>query len=240
MYEKWLPEIEVCPIFDNLSRDEILAVLNELKPEVAHFQKDEAFLIKDQPKRGFGVFLNTVPPQGPRRRNEQWRYPGPFTPGWIFAELPGFSDAPVNFFTSPAPEECYILFIDADRFVGYCRENDPKHQLVIRNQYGVFARKCIALKRARRFFVLGDLNENLAIFLCDQKKETASDRFVPDRDPEELAEMMMIEEDRVQAAYRDLEDKGLIKREEGGFVRILNEAGLKAAAGPRLLLKQGH
>jgi hypothetical protein len=239
-YKKWLPELKACPIFDDLHDSEIVSSLEELAPEIVHFQKDDAILTKNEAMRGFGVFLNSVPPQQPVRRKEKWRYPGVCTPGWIFAELPGFSDKHVAAFTFKAPVECHIMFIDADRFVGYCTENTRAHQLLIRNQFGVYARKCIALKRARRFFALGDVIENVALFLWDQMNATGAPQFLPERDAEELAEMMMIDEEKILAAYKELADKGIIAQADDGAVSILNKDTLEKAAGSRVHVKLGH
>jgi hypothetical protein len=239
-YEKWLPELQACPIFDDLTGDEIVHALNELAPVIGHYQKGEEAMKAGEKQKGFCVFLNTVPPKTPVRRKEKWRYPGLCTPGWIFAELPGFSDSDIIMRTFRVPAECYIMFIDADRFVGYCEKNDRVHRLLIRNQFGVFARKCIALKRAHRFFNLGDVTENVALFLCDEMKENKSAQFIPHRDNEELAEMMLIEKDAIDAAYDTLTAQKYIAIQNDGKVVILDNEGLKKAAGTRLDVVMGH
>jgi hypothetical protein len=217
-YERWLPELFVCPIFDGLTGEEIVSVLTDIAPEIIHYQKGDIILARGEPLRGFGVFLNTNPPQKPVRRKEKWRYPGVAKPGWIFAELPAFSDKPISVHHFPAPAECYVMFINADRFVFCQGENQKIHQQIIRNQFGVFARKCIALKRARQFFALGDIAENLAAFLRDEAQGAAP--FLPRRDAEELAEMMMVDEAEIEAAYEKLIRQGRIIREENGFIKM--------------------
>jgi hypothetical protein len=239
-YARWLPELKACPIFDDLTDDEIVSTLQALAPETVHFQIGEAIHTKGEAMRGFGVFLNSVPKQTPVRRTEKWRYPGVHTPGWIFAELPGFSDNHIAVFTSVAPIECDIMFIDADRFVGYCEDNSRAHRLVIRNQFGVYARKCIALKRARRFFVLGDVTENVALFLWDHMTASGAAQFLPERDGEELAEMMMVDEEKILAAYQELERKGIITKAADSTVTIVDKAALESAAGSRVHVKLGH
>jgi hypothetical protein len=238
-YEKWLPELKACPIFDDLSDEEIVRSLEELAPKIVHFAKGDYVLKKGEEILGFGVFLNSVPPQETVRRKQKWRYPAVRTPGWIFAELPGFSDKHSAAFDFIAPVECYIMFIDADRFVGYCKENNRAHQLLVRNQFGVYARKCIALKRARRFFALGDITENVALALWDQMN-AGSCVFIPDRDKEELAEMMMIDEARIAAAYEKLAGQGIIAENADGEIRVLDKAALEKACGERARVKLGH
>jgi hypothetical protein len=238
-YEQWLGELKACPIFDDLSDDEILRSLEELAPRVTLFKQGEPVFKKDEPIPGFGVFLNSVPPQAPARRKEKWRYPGPWTPGWIFAELPGFFDKRAAF-SVDAPCECHIMFIDADRFVSYCKDNSRAHQLLIRNQFGVYARKCIALKRARRFFRLCDVTENVALFLWDQTNARGAAVFTPERDDEELAEMMMIGEAQIAEAYQNLCGANIISRDAEGKVAILDRDALEKAAGNRAHEKFGH
>jgi hypothetical protein len=224
-YERWLPELSVCPVFDGLEPEEILSVLTDMGAEIVHFHKGDPALVRGETLKGFGIFLNTTPPQTPRRRKEKWRYPGVATPGWIFAELPGFSSNPVAVREFTAPEECDILFINGDRFV-FAGGGTRAHLQVLRNQFGIFARKCIALKRGRRFFTLNSPAQNLAAFLGDEAP-AGGGAFRPSRDPEELAEMMMIDEEAVLAAYGELIRLGLAVREEDGLVSIPDVNKLK-------------
>jgi predicted transcriptional regulator len=45
--------------------------------------------------------------------------------------------------------------------------------------------------------------------------------FLPGRDTEELAEMMMVDEERIKESYEELIRRGIITREGKGLIRMV-------------------
>lgn len=222
---KWMEELQVCPLFDGMTQKEILSFLDEVKPRLTYFKKGQQMFKAGQQVTAFGIFLNAEPGIEPKKCIEKWRSPNYFRPGWVFAELPAFSDIdrmPRDVFSE---ENCFVMFIEAEAFTGYSG-SFRIYRTLQRNMLGILARKCRVLKRSRAFFELKEMSEGLYDCLLRDKKTKGQDTFFESLSIEELAQILMCSEQELKQAYDELEKKQLIVRTSSGAVRLKEKAGI--------------
>lgn len=217
-YETWMGELLVCPLFDGMNPAEILEALNVMQPEIKAYKEGGQIFYLGESITGFGVFLNSNPKQQPQKLSDRWRVPKPFTPGWVFSELPTFSGSPIPF-PVHAKADCHIMFIDRDRFIGTCIKGGVM-QKVLENKLGMFARKCQVLKRIRPFYKRRDTADGLYTYLTKQQRIAKDQSFAPSLSSDELAEALGCEEIKILDAYIELEQRGDICRDRNR-VRII-------------------
>lgn len=216
---RWMNELRVCPLFEGMDQEGILSFLDEVSPRLTYFKKNQQMFKAGRPITAFGIFLNSEPKIEPKKCIEKWRSPNYFRPGWVFAELPAFSDEnrmPRNVFSET---DCFVIFIEAEAFTGY-NGNINIYKILQRNMIGILARKSRVLKRSRAFFEFKEMSQGLLEFLVMEKITKRQDTFHESFSIEELAQVLMCSEKQIENAYDDLERQNLIIRTSTGEIQL--------------------
>lgn len=222
-WEKWIEELKVCPLFEDMEPEEILSFLEEVKPRITYFKKGQQMFKAGRPITEFGIFLNTEPRIEPKKCMEKWRSPNYFRPGWLFAELPTFSDIdrmPRDVFSEA---DCFVMFIEGQAFTGYSG-SFRIYRILQRNMQGILARKCRVQKRSRAFFERKEISDGLYDCLLMDKKASGQDTFYESFSVEELAQLLMCSQRELKQAYDELAKKQLIVRTSTGEVQVNEKA----------------
>lgn len=218
-WNEWRKELSVCPLFENMSAEQIMLFLNAVKPRIEYFGKDSRIFYMGQNITAFGIFLNSDPKTEPEKCTEKWRSPNYYHPGWLFAELPAFSEDNRIPFDVFAPCACFILFIDVQAF--FCRNMEQDIFCRIQeNMIRLLARKSRVLKRCRIFYERKNLTEGLYGML---KKDSVINRnrcFEKSFSLEELAEVIQCEKEELILAWKILENLELIEEQPSGKVLL--------------------
>lgn len=214
-YNHWLPELMACPLFEDTTGEDILLFLKTTSPTISFYSKEQMIFSAGQEITAFGVFLNTIPKMNIQICRDRWQSPRYYCPGWLFAELPAFSEDNKIPFDVYARNDCYILFITPAQLFA----RDVEARIVLRIQQNLIrllARKAKLLKRCRIFYEQIDITDGLYRFLKRECQIQKSRIISMPVETDELAEILLIEEADVTEALQELEDKGLLARNPDG------------------------
>lgn len=218
-YDNWLPELMACPLFEDTKEEDILLFLETISPVINYYSEGQIIFSAGQEIATFGVFLNTVPRMIIRTCRDRWQSPRYYCPGWLFAELPAFSEDNKIPFDVYARNDCYILFITPAQLF----EADVEDRIAIRIQQNLIrllARKARLLKRCRVFYEQVEIAEGLYRFFKRECQIQKSQIISMPVETDELAEILMIEEADVTEALQKLVDRGVLSRNSDGTLML--------------------
>lgn len=220
--EKYFEVLSRCPLFAQVTRSEIGAMLHCLSASVEHYEKDAVILAEGASADRIGIVLNgsaqTVMNDYDGNRSIL------FTagPGMLFCEsfaCAGAKEIPVEV---TADEPTTVMFVNFGRMIRTCGHNCAHHQQMIYNMMRTVAAENIRFHEKIEIISKRTTRDKLLTYLTQQSKKYASDSFFIPYDRQELADYLAVDRSGLSAEISKLKKEGLLDTRKNHFTLNLN------------------
>ena len=202
--------LKMCPLFAQMTEEEMSAMLGCFKARPQRYEKGETIVSEGSAVRWIGVVLSgavqivQVDYYGNRSMMAK------LGPAEIFAEAfvcAGIREMPVDVVAADMTE---VLLIDAARMLKPCSAHCGFHQQLILNLLRVVAAKNLGLRQKIEITSKRTTREKLMAFLMMQAKQKGTDSFDIAYDRQELADFLEVDRSGLSAEISKLRKEGTL------------------------------
>lgn len=215
--KKFFPQLYACGLFDEISSDDMDALLSCLKAVTTKYKKGSAVFLEGDSVGRVGILLSgkihIVREDYYGNRN----IVAEITAGEMFGEVFACADIesmPVSVF---AEEESEIMFIDCSHVMETCDKGCDFHNALVKNLLRIVARKTLILNRKIDFLSKRSTREKLLAYLSAQAKKAGSSEFTIPFNRRELADFLCIDRSAMSAELSRMQRDGLIRYDRSRF-----------------------
>ncbi|MBE6597190.1 MAG: Crp/Fnr family transcriptional regulator [Ruminococcaceae bacterium] len=215
--KKYLNILKKCPLFADISDDDLLRMLGCLGARVTLFDKKYTIFSEGSPAKYIGIVLSGA------AQIIQIDYDGnrsilsDIRPSEVFAEAfacAGVESLPVSVIAD-APSE--IMLIDCSHILHTCSNNCGFHQQLIFNLMKDLAIKTTLFHQKIEIISRRTTREKLLTYLSFQSKKEGSTSFTIPFDRQELADYLEVDRSGLSAEISKMKNDGLIKNQKNHF-----------------------
>ena len=220
--KKYFQTLKRCPLFQGITENELLVMLECLGARVIPFRKKETIIAEGQPAKYIGIILRGS------AQIIQVDYFGKrsIVAGIEASELLGESFACAGMKSIPidvvAAEDTEVMLIDCLRLTHSCSNSCAFHQQTIYNLLKVMATKNLIFHQKIEITSKRTTREKLMTYLLLQVKKNNSISFEIPYNRQELADYLGVERSGLSVEISKLCRQGLIEADKKKF-KILKE-----------------
>ena len=220
--KNYIEILKKCPLFYNITENDIITMLNCIDAKVISFQKKQIIIAEGEPAKYIGIVLSGAV------QIIQIDYFGnrsivaDVKPSELFGEsfaCAGVKSIPVDVVASVATE---VLFIDCLRILHYCSNACAFHRHIIYNIMKIVAVKNIMFHQKIEVTSKRSTKEKLITYLLIQAKKYNSNSFEIPYNRQELADYLEVDRSGLSVEIRKLCHMGLIKANKKNFKILKN------------------
>lgn len=218
--KKHLDILKKCPLFEDISDNDIVPLLSCLGAKVETFDKKYTVFSEGSPAKHIGIVLSGGV------QMERTDFFGNRTifltaePSELFGEAFSCSlldEMPVTVVAASLSE---IMFIDCTRIMNSCERSCGFHRRMIYNLMKNLAQKNIALHQKLEITSKRTTREKLLTFLNLQAKKRGSRIFTVPYDRQELADYLEVDRSGLSCEIGKLKKEGIIDSEKNKFILL--------------------
>ena len=218
--EKYFSVLESCPLFRNISREDIPGMLACLGGTVHEAKKEQQLLREGDAANYVGILL-----KGSAHVVNQDYY-GNRTivarvePGELFGEsfaCAGVSELPVSVV---ANTDCSFLLIDCQRITVSCSNACAFHSQMIFNLLQIVAERNLEFHQKLEITAKRTTREKLMAYLLSQAKAAGSNSFTIPYDRQALADYLGVERSAMSAELSKLRRDGVLTTNRSAFTLL--------------------
>ncbi len=215
--QKYLEILKKCPLFFEISEDNLLKMLTCLKATVQQYDKKYTILMEGRPAKHIGIVLSgsvqvvQVDYYGNRSILSN------VGPSEMFGEAfacAGVQSIPVSVIANEPSE---IMLINCAHILHTCGNNCGFHQQLIFNLMKDLASKTILFHQRIEVTSKRTTREKLMAYLFMQAKKAGSAKFTIPFDRQELADYLEVDRSGLSNEISKLRDEELIKSHRSTF-----------------------
>lgn len=215
--EKYFDVLRKCSLFNNITNDNLLALLSCLGARVNKYAKKETILAEGEPARYIGIVLTG---EVQIVQVDYWGNRSIVTniePSELFGESFSCADVEEIPVDVVAGEDTEIMLIDCRRITQSCTNACEFHRQIIYNLMKVVATKNIMLNQKIEITSKRTTREKLMTYLLLQAKRNKSNSFEIPYDRQELADYLGVERSGLSAEISKLRQEGIIRNKRNHF-----------------------
>ncbi len=215
--KKYLGILRKCPLFTDISENELPRMLLCLGASVMSFAKDETVLAEGEPAASIGIVLSgrvqvvRMDYYGNRSILFEVGTGGMFGEAFACAEA---GEMPVSVI---ADEPCEVMTIDGGHILHTCEKHCAFHERLIFNLMKDLAEKNIRLHRKVEITAKRTTREKLMAYLMLCAKERGTAAFEIPFDRQELADYLEVDRSGLSAEIGKLKREGVLECEKSRF-----------------------
>ena len=215
--KKYFSVLRGCPLFNQISDEDLLRMLTCLGARVESFDKKYTIIAEGNPARYIGIMLSGS------AQIVQMDYYGnrSIVAGIECAEMfcesfacAGLREIPVAVI---ANEPCEVMLIDCNHIVHTCSNSCGFHQQLIFNLMKDLATKNIAFHQKLEITSKRTTREKLMAYLMFQARKAGSNSFEIPFDRQELADYLEVERSGLSAEISKLRKEGVLESSKRHF-----------------------
>ncbi len=215
--KKYLEILKRCPLFDNITEEDLLRILGCLDAKVVEFDKKYTVFTEGTPARYVGIVLSgsvqvtQIDYYGNRSILSN------LSTGELFGEAfacAAVSSLPVSVI---ATEPSVIMLIECDRILHTCRNGCSFHHQLIYNLMKDLATKTILFHQRAQIISKRTTREKLLTYLSTYAKEVGSNRFEIPFDRQELADYLEVDRSGLSMEISKLRGEGVLESHRKKF-----------------------
>ncbi len=208
--KKYLEVLKNCPLFKNISEDNLITMLSCLGAKTEVFDKKYTIMAEGNPAKYIGIVLSgsaqiiQVDYYGNRSILSS------LEPSQVFAEAfaaAGVKSIPVSIIANEPSE---IMLIDCSHIMHTCSNNCGFHNQLIFNLMKDIAAKTILFHQKIEIISKRSTREKLLTYLSFYSKKTGSASFDIPYDRQELADYLEVDRSGLSAEISKLRNEGLL------------------------------
>ena len=218
--KKYIEVLKKCPLFEGISEENLLIMLNCLGAKFASFDKKYTVFAEGKPAKYIGIVLSgsvqitQTDFYGNRSILEISRKGEMFGEAFACAEV---MSIPVSIV---AAEPSEIMFIDCSHILKTCHNNCGFHQQMIFNLMKSLARKNLVFHRKIEITSKRSTREKLMSYLMFCAKSANSYDFDIPFDRQELADYLGVERSGLSAEISKLRKEGILENTKKHFTLL--------------------
>lgn len=208
--KKYLEVLKNCPLFKNISDDNLLTMLSCLGAKTEIFDKKYTIMAEGTPAKYIGIVLSgsaqiiQVDYYGNRSILSSLEPSQVFAEAFAAAEI---KSIPVSIIANEPSE---IMFIDCAHIMHTCSNNCGFHNQLIFNLMQDIAAKTILFHQKIEIISKRSTREKLLTYLSFYSKKTGSASFDIPYDRQELADYLEVDRSGLSAEISKLRSEGLL------------------------------
>lgn len=218
--KQYLPVLEKCPLFADVSSKDIPVMMTCLGGTVRSFSKKETILAEGDPAETVGIILSgrvqivRVDYFGSRSILAEMGPSDMFGESYACA---GMEQMPV---TVVAAEDCTVLLTDCFRITHACSNACVFHQQMIYNLLRAVAEKNIGFHEKLEIISGRTTRDKLLSYLAMQAKKQNTASFEIPFDRQELADYLEVDRSGLSAEISKLRKEGVLESEKNRFTLL--------------------
>jgi CRP/FNR family transcriptional regulator, dissimilatory nitrate respiration regulator len=211
MYEKYLALLKGTPLFLGISRDELLGMLQCLKPVIRTCDKNEVIALSGERISGVHILLSgTINILKENAAGEQVIL-AKLGKGNLFGETGVFSGENTWPATVIAAEDSAIMRFPAEKITGMCPNRCPNHRSLLHNMLKILSDKALMLNRRIGYLSIKSLRSRIALFLMDEYKKAGTPTFRIGFSRDELADYLGAARPSLSRELGRMRDEGILE-----------------------------
>jgi CRP-like cAMP-binding protein len=211
MNQEWLEVLAETPLFQGIAAADLGSVIECLKPELRHYQKNEALAIAGDPFLGVGILLAGQAEIVKENAAGNRSIMALLVPGELFGEMAafsGFNQWPASVI---AQEKSIACFLAPGRIVGTCERTCASHHALVLNMLRIISEKALMLNRKIEYLTIPSLRGKICAFLLEQQRRTGGQTFMLPMNRNELADFLNVSRPSLSRELGRMRDEGLIE-----------------------------
>lgn len=219
--EKYFEAIKKCPIFADISSEEITAMLNCLQGKKESYEKGSCILKIGDKLKAVGLLLSG---KGMIVQEDFWgnrNILSEILPGQIFGEAFACSPGSVLNVSVFAEKESEVLWLSVGRILTTCPTACPHHSRMIRNLLSDLAEKNLRLNEKLTHMGQRKTREKLMSYLSSQAQKSGKSQFEIPFNRQQLADYLSVERSAMSAELSKLKSEGIIDFNKNRFRLML-------------------
>lgn len=215
--EKYFSALQQCGLFENIEKENLIAMLGCLGAKVIFAEKEETIFIEGTLAKYIGIILSGSVQMvqddfyGNRTIVTQIGEYGLFGESFACA---GIDNLPVSFIAS---KDCEIMLIDCSRITDTCCNACAFHKQVIFNLLHLVAKKNLDFHQKIEITSKRTTREKLMAYLLSVAKQAGTNSFIIPYDRQGLADYLGVERSAMSAELSKLRKEGLIECTKNHF-----------------------
>lgn len=210
MYEKWLDTLSRCALFENISRDQMLSILNCMNLKIQEYKKNDYLTIAGEDFFQIGVVLSGTVALTKETAAGSRVIIGLLGAGEMFGEMAAYSGKKSWPVTVIAQTNCTVMFFSQDKIVGCCDKVCISHKQLIMNMLKVVSNRALMLNKKVEYLSIKSLRGKISTFLLEEYKKTGSNTFQLELNRNELADFINVSRPSLSRELCKMRDEGLI------------------------------
>lgn len=226
MKAKTLQALKLCPLFGDITDDELREMIECFSPRVLSYKRGEVLFVEGDAQDSIGVVLGGRMSLNRENVLGNKMVLAMLEPGDLFGEMAAFSGRRHWPATVVAVEPSEVMFIAIERFSVTCASNCLHHGQLIRNMLGIISKKALLLNRKVEYLTIKGMREKLCRYILEQAQDKGSTIFDMDMNRNELADFLNVSRPSMSRELGRMRDEGLIEFYRNS-IRILNPEELR-------------
>ena len=218
--KKYFDIIRKCPLFDEISDEELLKMLTCFGARILTFEKKQYIISEGEKAKYVGILLSG------RAKTIQMDYFGnrsivsEIKPYETFAEAFAYAGNKIIPISIVADEDCDVMFIDCIKITQPCCNACDFHKQIIFNLMRSLANKNVMFHQRIEITSKRSTREKLLTFLLMQSKTEGTTSFDIPYDRQELADYLEVDRSGLSAEISKLRKEGILKSDKNHFELI--------------------
>ena len=214
---KFLNVLKKCPLFFDVTDDNIIAMLDCLKSRIDIFDKNYTIFSEESPAKYIGIVLSGSVQITRTDYYGNRSILGNLCEGELFAEAFAcmqMTSMPVSVI---ANERSEIMFIDCNHILHTCQNGCPFHQQLIYNLVKVLAAKTVMFQQKIEITSKRTTREKLLTYLTICAKKNNKNSYKIPFTRQELADYLEVDRSGLSAEISKLRKEGILECKRNYF-----------------------
>jgi len=227
MLEKYAEIIATSILFDNIDLDDVLKILECLKPCLKSYKKNEYIFIAGDYHTHLGIIIEGAAAVLSEKANGDRLVIATLKKADVFGETIAFSSLDKWPNTVQAFEKSKIIFIPSTKITAECSKICPWHRSLIENFVKLLSEKALALDEKVKFLAIKGIREKVGSYLYEQYKKTKKTAVVLELNRNELANFLNVSRPSMSRELCKMREERIIDFHLKSF-KILDIEALKS------------
>ncbi len=208
--------LQSCPLFTDISREELYAVLNCLQARVIHVSRGQLIFQEGQQAAEIGIVLSGWVQIIREDYFGNRSIIGRAEPSQLFGEA--FACAGTEMLVGViAATDGEIMLADCRKVLTLCKNSCTFHNKIIFNLLQIVAQKNLLLSQKLEILSCRSTREKLMRYLLQEAKSAGNDEFCIPYDRQGLADFLGVERSALSAEISKMRSDGLIECKKNWF-----------------------
>lgn len=210
MYDKWLDVLNDVKLFNNIDFNELLNILNCMKPVIRNYKKKENITNAYEQFNGIGIILEGDVIITKDNLAGSRIIMAKLSTGDIFGETIAFSNYDKWAATVVAVTDCTIMFMPPERIIGNCPNLCGGHTELIKNMLSIVSQKALNLNRKLDFLTIKSIRGRFSTYLLELYNKKKTNTIMLPLKRNELADFLNVSRPSLSREMIKMKEEGII------------------------------